>query len=169
MNPFRLIVACLALPLALTAQVYKVGLVAGNPSQSGSITDGTINPSVARFSAPVGISVNTAGRLFVVDTSSTGVRMVNLVGDGTVSTLATGFSAPQGVVVGAAGSIFVADTLHHQVRKILSDDANPPVTIIAGTGFAGTADNPAEFDSLRGIAISPSNSAVAFICDTNPA
>ncbi|MBL9114323.1 MAG: immunoglobulin domain-containing protein [Verrucomicrobiaceae bacterium] len=167
MNPFRLIVACLALPLALTAQVYEVGLVAGNPSQSGSITDGTINPSVARFSAPVGISVNTAGRLFVVDTSSTGVRMVNLVGDGTVSTLATGFSAPQGVVVGAAGSIFVADTLHHQVRKILSDDANPPVTIIAGTGFAGNADNPAEFDSLRGIAISPSNPVVAFICDTN--
>lgn len=152
---------------SLLAQVYEVGLVAGNPSQGGSLVDGSISPSVARFAAPTGIAVNPAGRLFVVEPGSTALRMVSLVGNGTVSSLATGFSSPHGVAVQPGGSIFVADTLNHQVKKVLSDDANPPVTVVAGSGFAGTADVPAEFDSPRGISIASANASFAYVCDTN--
>jgi hypothetical protein len=167
MSPRSLVLALLALPLLSWGQVVEVGLVAGHPTQSGAITDGTISPSVARFSAPTGIAFNAAGRLLVVDTAAPSVRLVSLVGGGAVSTLATGFLAPQGVSVESGGSIFVADTQRHQIKKILSDDANPPVTVIAGTGFAGTSDNPAEFDSPRGIALAPGNPSLAFVCDTN--
>jgi sugar lactone lactonase YvrE len=111
------------------------GLLAG---PSG--VDGTGN--AARFNDPFGVTVDTAGNVYVADTFDATLRQITSAGE--VSTLAglsqtmgtndgvgsnSRFFAPVGIALDAAGNIYVADALH--IRKVTYAGV---VTSIAGLG-----------------------------------
>jgi hypothetical protein len=124
------------------------GTLAGLAGTSGS-TDAT--GSAARFNVPSGVSVDTAGNVFVADRTNHTIRKVTSAGVVTTlagsagidgSTDATGSAArflyPSGVAVDTAGNVFVADRNNHTIRKVTSSGV---VTTLAGTaGSAGSTD-----------------------------
>ena len=91
------------------------------PAAIRGSSDGT--GSAARFNRPVGVAVDSAGSVYVADTSNHTIRKITP--DGVVTTLAglagssgsadgTGtaarFYSPQGVAVDSAGNVYVGDS-----------------------------------------------------------
>lgn len=101
---------------------------------AGDVTPGGVDgvASAARFSGPMGISVDTNGNLYVAEYNNNAIRKI-AIATGTVTSFAgdintngyvnaTGSAArfkwPQGVAVGPDGYIYVADTYNNMIRKI---------------------------------------------------
>ena len=129
--------------------------------------DGFTN--IARFAQPIGLVVDSAGDIFVSDTSNSVIRMITP--GGVVSTLAgtaavrgmidgTGaaaaFSLPRGLAIDGAGTIYVADAGNNAVRKVTPAGV---VTTLAGAGTSGsigTTDGSgaaARFNAPAGLAL----------------
>lgn len=121
----------------------------------------------ARFNEPWGLSVDTAGCVYVADRGNHRIRRSSP--DGTVSTLAGSgeqgfadgppaeavFDEPEDVAVDDGGVIYVADSNNNRVRRIGADGT---VTTLAGTGEAGIRSGrgaAAQFSGPEGIAVSP--------------
>ena len=115
---------------------------------SGS-TDGT--DGAARFFNPSGTAVDSAGNVYVADSSNQTIRKITPAGvvttlaglagvigsaDGTGS--AARFYAPLGVAVDSGGYVYVADNLNDTIRKIT------PAGVV--TTLAGLAGNPGSAD-----------------------
>jgi hypothetical protein len=148
-------------------KVTSAGVVttlAGSAGNSGS-ADGT--GSAARFSAPTGVAVDTAGNVFVAEQNNATIRKVTSAGvvttlagtatangsaDGTGS--AARFFSPTGVAVDASGNVFVGDQQNNTIRKVTSAGV---VTTLAGlAGSSGSADgagSAARFSSPSGVAV----------------
>ncbi len=152
-----------------------VSTLAGTAGTRGS-TDA--NGSAARFSTPTGLSIDSAGNLYVADQNNDNVRVVTAAGS--VTTLAgaqqvvgsadgsgagASFFLPAGVALDAAGNVYVADEANNTVRKIT---ASGVVTTLAGTaGVSGSADGTgaaARFRSPQGIAVDSSGNV--YVADT---
>ncbi|MDP9068427.1 MAG: hypothetical protein M3N53_08820 [Actinomycetota bacterium] len=92
----------------------------------------------AKLSSPRGLALDTAGRLYISDTSNNRIRRVN--SDGTIQTFAGGFNGccqaqllePVGLAFLPGGELLVADAGYHRVWKIHADGS------IASPQFAGT-------------------------------
>lgn len=117
-----------------------VTTIAGSGTQG--FADGT--KEQASFNLPAGITINSAGFLFVADKQNNMVRIISPQGVVNViaGTGATGFSnkkdsvtfnSPDGVGVDFLGNVYVADLGNLAIRKI---DINGVVTTFA-TGFNG--------------------------------
>jgi sugar lactone lactonase YvrE len=105
----------------------------------------------ARFFYPAGIASDTAGNLYVADTSNSTIRRITQ--NAVVTTIAgvpakTGgtdgassnarFSGPSGITADASGNLYVADTYNGTIRKI---DGSGNVSTFAGTaGVEGHVD-----------------------------
>ncbi len=148
-------------------KVTSAGVVttlAGSAGLSGS-SNGT--GSAARFNAPLRLSIDSTGNIYVADAGNHTIRKVTSVG--VVTTLAgspgltgsvdgTGsvarFYFPLGVAVDSSGNIYVADQGNHTIRKITSAGA---VTTIAGSaGLSGSTNgtaSAARFSSPYGVAV----------------
>ena len=131
-------------------QVTPAGVVttlAGLAGNSGS-ADGI--GSAARFGYPFGVAVDSAGNVYVADTSNHTIRKV--MPGGVVTTLAGGggpgsadgtgsaaqFDGPIGVAVDSAGNVYVGDSGNDTIRKVTPAGA---VTTLAGlAGIGGSAD-----------------------------
>ena len=141
-----------------------VTTLAGTARSFGS-TDAT--GSAARFYQPFGVSVDTAGNVFVADYYNHTIRKVTSAGVVTTlagtagsegGTNATGsnarFATPSGVSVDTAGNVFVADRGNHTIRKVTSAGV---VTTLAGTaGLAGSTDatgSAARFNRPSGVSV----------------
>ncbi len=148
----------------------SASLVAGTGAAGG--IDG--NGSVATFSSPVGVAVDSTGTIYVTDLHR--VRRIAFSGGNatvpsnyTVSTLAgadaagfvdasgstTRFSTPLGITVDEDGNLYVADYGNRRIRMVLQDTRT---TTIAGTGLNGRTDgagNVATFRTPYGIAALP--------------
>ena len=159
-------------------KVTSAGVVTTLAGQAGSAgsTDGT--GSAARFNQPNGISVDTAGNVYVGDIYNHTIRKVTSAG--VVSTLAglagsagstdgTGSAArlnhPHGVSVDTAGNVFVCDLYNHTIRKVTSAGV---VTTEAGlTGSAGSNNGlgtAARFFYPHGVAVDATGNV--FVADT---
>ena len=144
-----------------------VTTLAGNPGVQGT-ADGA--GSAAEFHSPKGLSLDSAGNIYVADNGSHTIRKVTSAG--VVSTLAgsaglsgssdgTGsaarFFSPSGVAVEAGGSVYVADTSNNTIRKI-----SPAAAVSTFAGSApniGTTDgtgSAARFNHPQGVAVDPS-------------
>ncbi|MEO0056077.1 MAG: hypothetical protein RLZZ50_2024, partial [Verrucomicrobiota bacterium] len=153
-----------------------VTTVAGSPGLSGTTN---ANGSGARFNAPQGLTLDSAGNLYVADSGNHAIRKIAANGDvstfaglpGTSGTTdATGtsarFNTPKGITIDAAGVIHVADTANHAIRKITSAGAVTTVAGLAGTsGTANGAGTTARFNSPAGIVSTPDGINV-YVADT---
>ena len=102
-----------------------VSTLAGTAGNAGSTDD---TGAAARFNAPQGVAIDSAGNVFVADTGNNAVRKISPAG--VVTTVATGFSAPKGIAVDAAGTLYVADTGNHVIKTVASGGN---VSVLAGT------------------------------------
>jgi len=152
-----------------------VTTLAGTAGMSGSV-DGM--GAAARFNVPSGVTVDSAGNLYVADLFNSTIRKVTAAG--VVTTLAgtagmagsadgTGaaarFNQPIGVAVDSAGNVYVADPLNATIRKVTADGV---VTTLAGTaGMVGSADGTgaaARFNLPSGVAVDSAGNV--YVADT---
>jgi sugar lactone lactonase YvrE len=147
---FKPAIACCILLMCVTgsrSQPLPINTLAGNATQGSA--DGT--GSDARFNLPVGVTVDSAGNVYVADTLNSTVRKITPAG--AVSTFAglagnfgsadgagtnAQFYGPQGIAADSAGFLYVADTANATIRRISPAGA---VSL-----FAGAADNFNSFD-----------------------
>ncbi len=153
-----------------------VTTLAGLAGNVGS-ADGT--GSAARFNFPRGIASDSAGTLYVADTSNHTIRKVTAAGvvttlaglalnpgptDGTGS--AARFRFPGGLTVDGAGTVYVADTNNHTIRQVTSAGV---VTTLAGTAtISGNVDgtgSAARFAGPNGITVD--GAGTLYVADTN--
>lgn len=152
----------------------NVTTFAGLANSPGTI-DGT--GSAARFSAPQGIAVDSAGTVYVADGVGT-IRTITPAGvvttlagqafqNGSTDGIGTAarFNGPRGLAVDSAGNVYVADQLNHTIRKIAPGGI---VTTLAGlAGAIGSTDgtgSAARFSSPRGVAVDAAGTV--FVTDT---
>jgi uncharacterized protein (TIGR03437 family) len=130
----------------------------GQPNFSGDGEVGTL----ATIYHPEGLSLDSAGNLFVADTfnhrirkmSNTGI-VTTVAGNGTTAFRGDGGQAksaslyyPRGVFVDASGQILIADTFNNRIRMVTE---NGVIRTIAGNGrFSAVGDGgPATFAEFR--------------------
>jgi sugar lactone lactonase YvrE len=105
---------------------YEVRTFAG--SSSASVKDG--KGVAARFSSPTHLFWSTDGRLFVVSSNSTRIRLVDTQANVTTFAgvspgytdgprLQARFSNPSGVFVTSLGELYIADSSNRKIRKVL--------------------------------------------------
>src|SRR5664280_16059 len=142
-----------------------VSTLAGTPGSSGS-TDGT--GSAAQFQGPQGLTIDSAGNLYVADTNNHTIRKV-VSATGEVTTIAglagnsgstdglgsaARFNYPSDLTVDSAGNLYVADTDNDTIRAIQPSGL---VSTLAGlAGNSGSADgtgSAARFDSPSAVAV----------------
>ncbi|MCI0540006.1 MAG: SBBP repeat-containing protein [Verrucomicrobiales bacterium] len=144
-------------PVGTNWVVTTIAGLAGNP---GSV-DGT--NSAARFWAPIGLAIDSAGNLYVGDIANDAVRKVTPLGTNWVVTTIAGqagmrgavdgtnsaarFNNPKSVAVDSAGNIYVADQENHLIRQVTPVGTNWVVTTLAGL-----AGNPGSVDGTGGAA-----------------
>ncbi len=151
---------------------------AGSAGASGT-ADGT--GTAARFNLPVGVAVDSAGNVYVAETTNNTIRKITPAG--VVTTLAgvagisgaqdgTGagalFNSPGGLVADAAGNLYVADTGNSVIRKITPAG---DVTTLAGlAGVAGLLDGSganAWFNQPKALALDAAGNL--YVADTGNA
>jgi sugar lactone lactonase YvrE len=145
-------------------------------SSSGYSGDGA-TASAAQLNAPGGLALDSAGNLFISDTSNHRVRVVTP--DGNIGTIAgtgvAGYSGdggpaftaalngPQGLAADPYGDIYIADTNNSVVRKISPAGV---ITTYAGVGSAGYSydgffAHDAQLNLPTGLAVSSGNLYIA--------
>lgn len=149
-------------PAGVVTTIAGLAGVSGNTDAAGSL---------ARFSNPTALTVDSGGNIYVTDTSNDDIRKITPAG--VVSTLAgqpgvagvldglgsaAQFNGPQGIAVDNQGDLFVSDTKNHTIRLVT---AAGNVTTIAGkAGFNGSVDDVgvfARFGAPTGITLDNRN------------
>jgi hypothetical protein len=143
-----------------------VTTLAGAPGASGWV-DATGN--AARFSNPLGVTVDNAGTVFVGDSGNNSIRQITSAG--AVTTLAgngpssggfldgTGtaarFSRPAGIAVNSTGTLYVGDTGNNAIREI----APGAIVSTVGGGFGLGSDDGSggSFTQPVGVAVDGHN------------
>jgi sugar lactone lactonase YvrE len=125
---------------------------------SGSIGSADGMGTMASFSYPSGVAIDSIGNLYVADRSNHKIRKITstgvvttLAGSGVQGSadgagVASSFRTPLGVAVDSAGNVFVADSGNHKIRKITSTGV---VSTLAGSGSIGSADGMGAMGSFR--------------------
>ena len=159
-------------------KITSAGVVTTLAGSAGSSGTNNGTGSAARFDFPCGVAVDSAGNVFVADTSNNTIRKVTPAG--VVTTLAgsagssgtnngTGsaalFSRPGGVAVDSAGNVIVADTSNNTIRKVTP--AGVVTTLAGSAGSIGTNNgtgSAARFYYPQGVAVDSADNVV--VADT---
>jgi hypothetical protein len=148
---------------------WMVQTIVGKNGTTGS-TDGT--NYTAQFFQPTGLTVDSAGNLYVADSLNHTIRKVTPVGTNWVVTTVAGkpgisgsadgtndiarFNNPQAVTVDDQGNLYVADLMNSMIRKITPVGSDWVVRTIAGK-----ASKPSALDGTNGAAGFQNPSALA--------
>jgi trimeric autotransporter adhesin len=155
----------------------KIILIAGigTPGFSGDGGPAT----AAQLFNPIGLAADSAGNLFIADSSNSRIRKVSP--DGTISTAAGNGTAghtgdggqatsaelnqPWGLAFDILGNLLVSDSANHCIRKVTGST----ISNVAGTGIAGfsgddSAATSAKLNRPTGLAVDTTGNL--FITDT---
>ena len=132
----------------VTVATGIISTVAGS-GVAGFLGDGGV-ATAAQLSYPTGVAVDTAGNLYIADSSNHRIRKVTAAtsiittiagtgtpgvgGDGGPGTSAQLYE-PHGVAVDSAGNVYIADTQNARVRRVAAGTGI--ITTYAGSGVAG--------------------------------
>jgi sugar lactone lactonase YvrE len=146
----------------VTASTGTISTVAGD-GVGGYSGDGGAATS-AELYAPNGVAVDSAGNIYIADTSNSRIRKVTastgkistVAGDGAAGYTGDGGSAtaaelhsPAGVAVDTALNIYIADTGNYRIRKVTVSSGI--ISTVAGSGTPGLGDGgPATGAELNG-------------------
>ena len=174
-------VACLSLAVLRAQSTYTSSHIVTTLAGNGTFGTTDATGSLARFNGPSGVAVDSAGNVYVADTSNHTIRKIT--SGGVVTTLAgtagtagtvdgTGtaaqFNSPRSVAVDSAGTVYVADTANRTIRKITSLGV---VSTLAGTaGISGSTDATgaaAQFGFPRSIAVDGTGTFLFVADETN--
>ena len=160
-----LVLGSFASSFVQAADTLTFTTLAGLPGTVATSIDAT--GSAAQFSAPRGIAIDSAGNLYVADSSNHTIRKVTAAGvvttlAGTAGTVGTAqaspakFSEPFGVATDSSGNVYVADTNNNAIRKITP--AGVVTTLAGGTGMGSTdgAGSVAKFAEPHGVVLDSS-------------
>ena len=141
--------------------IYKVTpdgtttVLAGTPGVTGA-ADG--QGAAASFNGPQGMTIDSAGNLYVADSKNGVIRKITP--GGTVSTLQAGFTLPFGVALDAAGNVYVTESGANVVSVLAN---NGVTTTLAGQrtsnsptvtgGYSDGTGSAAQFKKPEGIGI----------------
>jgi uncharacterized protein (TIGR03437 family) len=153
----------------LNSSVRKVSngvitTVAGNGTRGFSGDNGPA--ANAEVDYPFGVTLDSAGNLYIADTDNNRIRKVS---NGVITTVAGGGSSglgdggpatgaqlesPEGVAVDSAGNIYIADWVGNRIRKV----SGGVITTVAGNGTMGFGGDSgpgtsAELWGPRGVAV----------------
>ena len=166
-------------------KVTPMGVVTTLAGFAGGANNADGTGRGARFNRPTGVTVDSAGNIYVADSGNDTIRKVTpagvvttLAGDASItdtfnrpiggSADGTGHSArfagPSGVAVDSAGNVFVADTGNSTIRQVTPAGV---VTTLAGWG-PGSTDGPgrtARFCGPSGVAVDGAGNV--FVADQN--
>src|SRR5258706_360573 len=160
-------------------KITSLGVVSTLAGTTGVIGSTDAAGAAASFDSPVGVATDSAGNVYVTDTSNNTIRKITPAG--AVTTLAgtagvsgssdgTGpaarFNLPRGVAADGAGNVYVADSSNHTIRKITPAGV---VTTLAGTasvsGGSDGAGAAASFNFPTGIATDSAGNI--YVADTD--
>jgi trimeric autotransporter adhesin len=151
--------------LRLDATTGVLTLVAGNGTTGFSGDNGPATS--AQLSGPEGVALDSAGNLYIADSTNNRIRKVS---NGVISTVAgngtPGFGGdngpatnaqlnlPWGVAVDSSGNFYIADWQNNRIREV----SNGVITTVAGNGTAGfSGDNglatSAQVNGPRNVAV----------------
>ncbi|WP_412850401.1 T9SS type A sorting domain-containing protein [Chryseobacterium sp. PMSZPI] len=119
--------------------------------------DGTGN--AARFNNPFGITMDTAGNLYVTDMGNNRIRKITPLGQ--VTTVAT--SSADTITMDTAGNFYLVNTYGHQILKVTPQGQQ---SVLAGStqGYAEGTGTAALFNEPVGITVG--NDGNLYIADT---
>ena len=150
-------------------QQYVINTYAGNGSAGFSGDGGA--PTSAQFSSPLGLTFDSTGNLYIVDSVNQRIRKISggvistVAGNGTGGYSGDGKAAtsaellnPSAVAVDSSGNLYIADTFNHVIREVTT---NGNISTIAGDntgGYAGDggAATVAELEFPAGVAVDSS-------------
>jgi hypothetical protein len=159
------------------------GLISTYAGCGRSDYDGDGQPAIeAALSGPSGLALDPGGNLYIADTFSGRIRMVEattrgirtVAGDGTEyryqnmpNEFSTSLSRPAGIALGSDGKLYITDSDNHLLR--VWNPTSGIITALAGNGQAayGGDGGPASSSSLNypfGVAVTPSGDIL--IADT---
>jgi sugar lactone lactonase YvrE len=142
---------------------------------AGSTTPGSANGTGtnARFNGPIGLTCDTSGNLYIVDTGNNMIRKI-VISSGVVSTVAgsttpgstdaigtnASFNTPDCACTDTSGNLYVSDTGNNRIRKIALSSAT--VTTLAGStqGFVNGNGVSAQFNQPVGLIMNQNSSAM---------
>jgi mucin-19 len=141
---------------------------------TGSTTFADGPGASATFNQPHGITIDSAGNLYVADYINNRIRKIDtngnvstFAGNGTATSVdGTGggatFNRPRDVAIDSAGNLYVTEQSGNRIRKI---DTNANVTTFAGSsvGYVDGVGTNAKFNSPRGIAVD--SAGVVYVAD----
>ncbi len=158
----------------LTVAAQGLDLLAGHYSGPGYRDAQGAN---AQFNGPFATAMDAAGNLFVADTSSHVIRMMDTAGNvttiaGVVGTTGTTdgalgtslFNTPRGLAVTADGlTLFVADYNNHTIRKLTKSGSAWSTSTLTGNAGSFGAN-----DGVPGLALFDNPSGLCLDSTTNP-
>jgi DNA-binding beta-propeller fold protein YncE len=163
-----LVVATSAVSTALAQsnyEPYSFATLAGmTPDSGGFGGDGT--GSAARFYYPSGVAVDSAGNVYVADTSNHTIRKITpsrvvstlaglagSLGSANGAGCAARFYNPSGVAVDSAGNVYVADEGNSTIRKITPSGVSTFAGLAGTPGSADGTGSAARFNHPRDVAV----------------
>ncbi len=138
------------------------------------------NPLAAQLNSPIGLAIDSAGRLYVGDSSNHRIRRVDQTA-ATITTFAGGFGVlgdsgpataallfgPAGMAFDAAGNLYIADGSNHRIRKVTVAGVIATVAGTGSVGFSGDGGDAkaAQLNNPQGVAVDAAGNLL--IADTN--